>query len=451
MKKILLLAAYILLIICVFFTASSCNRQTENTPPNNVTLTPPESKETTKIEDTDVITKIPQSSPIDEFEAVRLSEELWLEYGLENHEKGGETKNLASFFKREENLVYLTLFDDMFVYDKDTSISVACALFEFIYDNYGVHGLTELDKRSEYKNAFLSQIGSTLNYPNPIEYETFMAKMELKRDENYDYIITFGNTTYYFESFAKGYASSYHTFLYYNTIGLEKMIEYIKNQGLEEYFDTARHFNYYMTLDGSGISSTDYKTGDMTINSTYTALHESTHAMGLGTNYHNIWLCEGLADYFGDMLGFNGQIAENYINTLLLTKNGYYDLAALRGDENAVKYKEVLKKYLNSGGSLASIEDFDLILFNHANALYELEKGSFVTIGDIYKTLNGKELDAVGAELSYEQAASFVNILIERYGIQKVMEAYQSQNIENTLGKTYDNLKDEWLKYINDL
>ena len=48
------------------------------------------------------------------------------------------------------------------------------------------------------------------------------------------------------------------------------------------------------------------------------------------------------------------------------------------------------------------------------------------------------------------QAASLINYLADTYGFDKVIDAYRTQDITVSLGKPYDELKADWLEYLND-
>ena len=61
---------------------------------------------------------------------------------------------------------------------------------------------------------------------------------------------------------------------------------------------------------------------------------------------------------------------------------------------------------------------------------------------------NKKECISVGEELSYDQTTSLMMYLVDNYGIEKLLEAYKSQNVSMIFGKDYEALKAEWLDYL---
>ena len=395
----------------------------------------------------DSTTEAPTEKPADPFESLRSSGEEWISYGLAAFESGKQVEDLKEFFSDRNNMTYLTLYDHFFTYDKEKSVPVAEALFAFIYNEYGVEALLDLDKRCEYKSAYLKSLELEVEYTNAPEVEVFLASMDFSSNSTYKYIISFGNVTYYFKDFGAGSPTQYHGFLYYSTTGLFEMIDYLKSNNLSEGFDTERKFNYYMTFDGSGYNKTLYSNGNMYINDSYSTLHEAVHAMGITKN-DNIWLSEGLCNYFGKSLGFNDQIAASYMQLLTMAKQGYFDEQANAGNAQYILYKRVYEDYTTRGGKIDSVTTFDFRLYTDAHARVELDTNTYRTLGEVYKFVNKTDCNAVGNELSYEQATSLVLYLVDNYGIEKVLEAYRSQDIENVFGKGYQDLKTNWLTYL---
>ena len=386
-------------------------------------------------------------TPEDPFELLRSSGEEWISYGLAAYEDGKQVANLKEFFSDRTNMTYLTLYDHFFTYDEAKSVPVAEALFAFIYDKYGAEAVLNLEKRCEYKSEYLKSLGLELEYTNASEAEALLASMDFSSNTTYKYIISFDNVTYYFKNFDVGSPTQYHGLLYFNTVGLYKMLNYLEENELDEGLDTNREFHYYMLFDGSGYSQTRYPSGNMYINDFSNTLHEAVHAMGV-TKKDNIWLSEGLCNYFGKSLGFNDQIAASYIQLLTMTKQGYFDEQANAGNAQYVLYKSVYENYTAQGGKMDSVDTFDFRLYTDVNAKVELETDFYNTISNTYKLVNGKDYDGVGAELSYNHATSLVLYLVDTYGIEEVLDAYHSQDIVATFGKGYEELKADWLTYL---
>ena len=124
-------------------------------------------------------------STIDSWEAIQTSGEVWLSYGLLAYKNNQEPQNLKGFFSTPSNLTYLTLYDHFFTYDEEKSKLVAEALFRFILDEYGVEALLDIDKRCEYKDAYLKSLGLDIAYTNDKEVEAFLSSMNFTSNDHY--------------------------------------------------------------------------------------------------------------------------------------------------------------------------------------------------------------------------------------------------------------------------
>ena len=108
----------------------------------------------------------------------------------------------------------------------------------------------------------------------------------------------------------------------------------------------------------------------------------------------------------------------------------------------------VYENYTAQGGKMDSVDTFDFRLYTDVNARVELDANTYKTLGYTYNLVNKTDCTAVGSELSYEQATSLVLYLVDTYGIEKVLDAYHSQDIVATFGKDYEELKSDWLTYL---
>ena len=167
----------ILLVTVILFSscANSVNNQnTEHSDKESITESstnlPTEKATETSIEKEDA------------FKSIRSSDEEWIKYGLSAYEKGKKATNLKDFFSNKSNMTYLTLYDHMFVFDKNKSVPIAEALFSFIYNKYGIDGIIDIDKRCEYKTEYLKSLGLDVEYTQAKEVEAFFASMDFKSD-----------------------------------------------------------------------------------------------------------------------------------------------------------------------------------------------------------------------------------------------------------------------------
>lgn len=437
MKKI------ILFIIVIIFTIALISCDTTNPTPQdtaNQTLPP---SETTVVE-----------PEIDLSEKVWDSYETWLIKGLKAYENNSTPADMTEFFSATENISYLTLYDHMFEYDNKTSTAIAEALFKFICDTYGPEALFDLDKRVEYKNAYLESLGLPPTYTQDIDIEKFFITVYFtKTSQEYPYHISYENIHYYFKNFNTGYdfecrPFDFHEYMYKNTFAMIEMIETIKKLGLSEYFDTERDYSFYMLFNGDPISYTYFSDGKMYINDLTVSLHEAIHAMGIETG-RNIWLSEGICEYFCVGFNFNTMYDTSLIQSFQATLDGYYDYAIEAGDQATIYEKRLAQAYIDAGGILGDSTIIDYRILYDAQSRIDLQYGNENTIGTAYDTLNGSNNKLVGTELTYQQATSMVFYLVDTYGIETVIAAYESDDLDSHFGKTYEELKAEWIDFLN--
>ena len=380
--------------------------------------------------------------------------EMWLIKGLKAYENQKTPADMTEFFSVEENIWYLTLYDHMFEYDNKTSTDIAEALFKFICDTYGPDALFDLDKRVEYKNAYLKSLGIFDTYVQDVEMEKFLTTMYFsKTAKEYPYHMSYGNIHYYFKDFETGYEFEcapfdFYEYLYNNTQGMIEMIDTIKELGLAEYFYTERDFYFYMAFDGQPVSYTTFDKGRMYINDESSSLHEAIHAMEIGEG-KNIWLSEGICEYFSLGFYFNTMYDSSYISYFQWLLDGYYDYDIEQGDQALLYQKRLAQAYLDAGGILDVNMPINYQLLYDAGSRIDLEYRSENTLGAAYESLNGVNNKLVGSELTYPQAASMVFYLADTYGIETVVAACASDDLELHFGKTYEELKTEWIEHLN--
>ena len=447
------------LLLLAVFVFCSCSQKTGLEAATTTQKTERSVKTTATTETDPVATTAP-----DPFETVRGSDEKWIQYGLAAYDAGKEIPDMSSFFSGIANnpheiYGYICLYDDLFIYDPENAIPIAEAYFDFIVRNFGVDALLDITRRCEFKFAYLQSVNVAFDFSDltvssdPSETLSFfqdmdlvLAKMTCTSNPNWKYILQLNNATYYFKDYTKMYFS-YPSLIYSKNVALNEMIAYLNENGFSEWLRTDRHFHYFMTYERDAPSVTYSPAGNMFINDDSTVLHESVHAMGIN-GAANIWLSEGISNYFGLALGF-----DEYNDSagmwwdLKYVEAGYYDPYADAGDPYSIRQKRTFEDYVGHGGSFESWDSIDLRLLFDAKARVELEIETS-TLGTVYKEINGKECVGVGTELTYNQATSLIQYLVNTRGLGQVMNAYRTQDIEGNLGKDYAGLKAEWLEYL---
>ena len=383
-----------------------------------------------------------------DFPEIEASHEEWLKVGLDDYLNNTKRNFDAASYFAENGYGVLTLYNDWFTYDAKSAKAVAALFFRYVMENYGYEALFDLDKRIEYKDAFLKSVSPELTYVNDPAAERLLSGMTCDSNANYKYIIHLEGATYRFVQINHEIALV-HRMLYNNTIAVARLKEYIRSiEGYEKYYDLSKDLKYNVPLQG-GVSSTKYSTGIMTINDTYAMLHETVHAISLYSNKDALWLSEGVADYLSKGQGFDDLVDQTHFLQLLYVEQGMYDSYIAAGDPNALRYQKIYCLYTERGGTLATPEAVDNLLYIDASAIAEFSMPHAETIGGVNESLNGKPYEGRGGELTYKQAASFARYLVDRYGFEAVLAVLlEYDRMEEIFGASYDTLYAAWRQSI---
>jgi len=383
-----------------------------------------------------------------DFPEIAASHEEWLRVGLDDYLNNTKRNFDAAAYFAENGYGVLTLYNDWFTYDAKSAKAVAGLFFRYVMENYGYEALFDLDRRIEYKDAFLKSVSPELTYRNDPAAERLLSGMTCDSNANYKYIIRLDGATYRFVHINHEIALV-HRMLYNNTIAVARLKEYLRSiEGYEKYFDLSIDLKYNVPLQG-GVSSTKNSTRIMTINDTYAMLHETVHAVSLYSNQNALWLSEGMADYLSKGQGFDDLVDQTHYLALFSVEQGLYDSYIAAGEPNALRYREIHRLYTERGGTFAAPEEVDNLLYNDAFAAAEFAMPHDERIGDVYESLNGKPYEGQGGELTYKQAASFTRYLIDRCGIGTVLAALNEYDrMEELLGASYDELYAAWRESI---
>ena len=383
-----------------------------------------------------------------DFPEIEASHEEWLRVGLDDYLSNTKRNFDAAAYFAENGYGVLTLYNDWFTYDARSAKAVAALFFRYVMENYGYEALFDLDKRIEYKDAFLKSVSPELTYRNDPAAERLLSGMTCDSNANYKYIIRLEGASYRFVQINHEIALV-HRMLYNNTIAVARLKEYIRSiEGYEKYFDLSGDLKYNVPLQG-GVSSTNNNTKIMTVNDTYAMLHETVHAISLYSSKEALWLSEGLTDYLSKGLGFDDLVDQTHYLVLFSVEQGLYDSLIAAGETNALRYREIHRLYTERGGTFAAPEEVDNLLYIDAFAAAEFAMPHNERIGEVYESLNGKPYEGQGGELTYKQAASFARYLIDRFGIGCVLDVLtEYERMEELFGASYDELYSAWRERI---
>lgn len=179
-------------------------------------------------------------------------------------------------------------------------------------------------------------------------------------------------------------------------------------------------------------------------------VHEYVHTVLMENTSSIRWLNEGLAQYF-DYLYFDNSISQ-YIEILSP------DINLLTSDEKQI-YFEIKNYFISKGGIIPVDNEIKDIrqrkILMDTFAYIESKLG---TPKNILEVLYGRTMplpkEEIGKiseanELSYLQALSFTNYLIENYSLEKILYlSLSTESFEKAFNKSYNELKRDWLNTI---
>ncbi|MBQ3127136.1 MAG: hypothetical protein IJC15_08710 [Clostridia bacterium] len=344
--------------------------------------------------------------------SVAAGGERWLEEGYTFWT--GEralTLDMKAFLGNSAGWTYLSLTDDLFLVDCETSGQVAGHFFAFVMEQYGADALFDLSRREACKDAFVKSYYPEKSYA--FAGEEVLAGMDC-REEDGKYIITLEGAEYVAQ--AEGYLNQIsRTLILYNVLARRQLMPLLRELDPEgKIFTPTAPLTYQLVL-GSGESVTDAAAGEMTIRTYDAMLHQTLHAWGLTdrrADHH--WLTEGLCSYFGIALGLDQWVVTNYHYWLILVESGQLPASA---DASAAvrRYRREYEAYAALGGSAGAAETFSLPLLLHAKARCDRQDGG----------VDFQTLCAMGDDTCTEaESASLTLYLIERCGLTDVLAVW---------------------------
>lgn len=358
-------------------------------------------------------------------------------------------ENRLSVWYDEHGIEILDLFGARFLDDWNTPIEIEIAkataksLTGFILSNYSMDVLYGY-LPDDVKTHWLWAIGLDTVYCNPddiyltemtfrtgrtylleVEYDNYKYNID-KIDalyEEYD-LISAGDLRDFFISERRGKQLIINYF--YDSLGEEasSYIEAIKQQQITYYIEMSE-------LSHMNASTTRY---DIYINVPLFALHEWSHQLLAPTSFRSAsGFTEGLCDYLGYIVADN-HYYKNYIyNAFDLPENDIYR-----------------SLYLGMGGTLDSVDVFDMRIYIDLQVLNQLNDPSLIEgrmIGQVYML---PQPYSWGYELSYAQAHSLIQYITAEYSFADALSLLTISDSEyvRVFGKPYEELKADWVAWL---
>ncbi len=368
--------------------------------------------------------------------------------------------DLKKYYSINENLIFMDLtvpvFETVYFNEKQSKYAYPTAYY-FVKDlierkglEYAVNLLKNSSKLdiafdiefTNEKNIWLESIAATKRCEAPLIPMRFKVSTK-SLIEDYPYIIYTPSTISRFIPNIKfkdegivmdyTYVKHYLTMYEQDVLALKKYLYPYFNSvkyPIDCYFGGKFESNLYSRKDSYNNDKIRY------YSPLDAGVHEYAHYL-TSTNGIPLWLSEGLAEYC------NYYLVDKDVYRMVDELNRIYGKDSLRfieyyiedndnsqeiGDKYYIKVMAQYNAYLNSNNINSEAKNI---------AWYYPDKK-----------------DEEGADLSYIEAASLVNYLIKTYGEEKffnVYKGYLDTSLVSTYGKTFNELREEWLVKLNNL
>ena len=170
-----------------------------------------------------------------------------------------------------------------------------------------------------------------------------------------------------------------------------------------------------------------------------TLIHEMTHAISGYEGLEKKWLEEGIATYFG----------ENFFLPSTIKENLYQDFISNTSSLN----KEWQNYYMERKNMPSNSDELDLSLY-YAYPMYDyltnnMQSDMRALSQKLYQMYHLKDDKMEGMELSYYEAMSFAEYLIEQYTLQEVWDYLTlDKSLQDSFGENYKQLKIGWQRSV---
>ncbi|WP_308523475.1 hypothetical protein [uncultured Tissierella sp.] len=228
--------------------------------------------------------------------------------------------------------------------------------------------------------------------------------------------------------------------------------------------------HYYFDIDALINSAETEK--DIVLKSLLAQIHEHNHIL-IGNYFKSkknnnsirplLWLNEGLANYldvaYTDSAEF---ITEDMLKTILYAKENDNKL-----DEEAKEFIEIMFKVLKENN--IEVNNLNKVMKDkdgriNATTIIStmgVKFGKFIMPKDILIDVVGFDISSqnawpmgAGNHINYRANQSFTNYLIQEYGLEKLLylmvEDFTTLTYEEYFGKSYEELKVHWIKYLKE-
>lgn len=373
-------------------------------------------------------------------------------YGLFEYvnEENYDNDAIAEYLSKQDNQQMLDFFyariSDAFS-DQDASDmykQILASFVTFTIQNNGIDGFIANGFSKDQIVKWGDSIGIALKENDDAEN---IQEWLFMRDNAHEFHIQYENTTFFIDDCMEFFesATNMRTFLLMEKEKREEIEQYLKKQGVPSpFYDKNQELQFEIkkpqSTDADSVTVCKEDKVFITLSdncSQETVVHELTHAYeGQEETVSKRWIKEGFSEF---------------VRWIVFSLEERVEAFSQAVRESNPQAEAIWKNYQKKLGVPESESDFDMQMFidgcllSYWNGFSGVDDVFWITdpigIGDAQR----------GAELSYWEAESFVNYLIDRYSFETCWTCMQDESdYTDVFGKDYQELKADWKQNISD-
>jgi len=343
-----------------------------------------------------------------------------------------EEQMLLTYYSSNENIMTLSLFAGYF-YEAFSDIDTlqmaqltAISFTQYLISHYGTEVFLSCQLNDEYRQEWLSSIGSDLQYH--FDYNlSFLDGAIYSSSESYPLIIKTEHKDYYLSVMEKTLDSPEKIMEMFSNfgVGMESVLSSIETNSIQYYAQITSAWNsnvisYYFNED-LPTSYADTFHRSIYLQSPMSIIHETIHMLiPIEVGNPQIWQYEGISTFFSFFGNQNSCDLEPYYLYLTL------DSQLLSGDDK-VFLEELQNYYLQQEPMPFTLDDFNYQVFYEAMAVVPIVNPDInitepkIALYSIsmwrYELFHSIIANDQGNDLTYPQAYLFTEYMIETYGL----------------------------------
>jgi len=381
-----------------------------------------------------------------------------------------DTAALRSYYEQAEDLDLLSLFPAYFlnVFASEEEMLVArntaVSLTDTIISQYGMDTFLQTD-RSEDRQDFLSSLGVGREYSDPYA-ETLAEYAYAFWEKEYPLVVTTDRSDTFYIRYGEGDLDSpaqVRAFLYEANVGVEAVLNGIANEAPEYLQTVLDNYNpvrvYYDPAVSSRISMcwVEIELGKSR-HYFYEMMHILIQQPSNGRPVYDLesWKYQAIAQYLSIAFYQPTSMKKNYHSVIQEYLDLYSDpdnIADIEAKSLDEHYLHLAQEYLRSYGALPeNWMDFDIGSYWKVAARVQMEEqlandGAELEWAQSIGSLSYWKIRKTGGnELTYSQAYSLADYLIEAQGLSPFLQyCLEDTEFDEAFGLSYEEAKEAWL------